>query len=161
MSYELVGPLSPQARKATEESVVVHSVRLQAERNPGSNLNPIGILRRVVTNSSMVQDAILVVGVQEFEVFTVVREQSNGQQQPGIRKRLRQSAITHIKSAASHVPHRKSTEASEVQDDRLPDEHDLAPDGILQDHTYSCGVAFAQVCLHAHFAPTKGKGQAI
>ena len=106
--------------------------------------------RRVVSGHTILQEAILLLGVQFFEIFTVVHER-----QEGLAQRKGNALKSRIKSVATsaggHLPKRlrrdhRGDEPPDELEAIVAREQDMSEDDILKDHVFSCGVAFAQVC---------------
>lgn len=118
--------------------------------------------RRVVSSHYVVQEAVLLLSLQFFEIFTVVHErqesapQTRGKQ---IRNRIKAVATGHLPIIPKRLTKREGIlEGEEEEEGRdleklrsnLSDADYANVEGLLKDHVFSCGVAFAQV-TRAHW----------
>ena len=104
------------------------------------------------------QDAVLLLSLQFFEIFTVVHErQVSVPQRRGtqIKNRIKAVATGHLPNIPKRLIKREVPAEEAEEDDPGRDlqslrsnlsEADYANvEGLLKDHVFSCGVAFAQV----------------
>lgn len=111
--------------------------------------------RRVVSGQHVVQEAILLMGVQFFEIFSIVQESEQvGAPKKGIQitKRVKSMANTATGHIPLHLPKRfrHDSPAPEEEGEELNTLERMPQDGgesILKDHVFSVGVAFAQVIV--------------